>query len=88
MVAAIAQELGHWKHSHSTYSFLAMQVVLIPLLMLTLYRCICILQWIWELLDSQTFKASLQYLVSILLDNVHCKDSYIDVEVHDIFRWV
>jgi hypothetical protein len=36
---------------------------------------------LWELLDSQT-------LISILLDNVHCKDSYIDVEVHDVLMWV
>jgi hypothetical protein len=43
---------------------------------------------LWELLDSQTIKASLQYLGSILLDTMHCKDSYIDIDVQNILMWV
>jgi len=38
VVAVIAHELGHWKLSHTTYSFLAMQVLLILLPMLALSR--------------------------------------------------
>jgi len=46
MVVVISQELGHWKLSHTTYSFLAMQAVLIFLPMLAFYKGIYILQWI------------------------------------------
>jgi hypothetical protein len=43
---------------------------------------------LWELLDYQTLRVSLQYPGFILLDIVHYKDLYRDVEVHDVLMWV
>ena len=40
VVAVIAHELGHWKLSHTMYSFLAMQVeILLLLSFCVLYPC-------------------------------------------------
>jgi hypothetical protein len=94
VVAVIAHELGHWKLSHTTYSFLAMQVLLIPLPMLALSRSLLCGRVIYILegypMGTTWFLRHsghhCKYPASVLPD-VHYSRIYIFV-LHDILMWV
>jgi hypothetical protein len=94
VVAVIAHELGHWKLSHTTYSFLAMQVLLIPLPMLALSRSLLCGRVIYILegypMGTTWFLRHsghhCKYPASVLPD-VHYSRIYIFV-LHDILMYI
>lgn len=64
VVAVIAHELGHWKLSHTMYSFLAMQVEILCFYLFVFYVCV---GQIHTCKDYNLFLSSLFFSIGIAL---------------------